>query len=204
MFPIPEVPKMNPDLVWERRVIPSGTHLDAWIAGPVVPVWVHWSGTASKPCVHRMTSGALPCKDEDCKASVRIIGYLPVIQKHSQRLVLILSHQATYEAQGLHHGECYRFSRGPGKRDRVKIGLTPRAEVSPQLTGLFSKRPPADIRPWLLNLWRDTRLTNHFAPVVAEQSNDPEHLCVNSELVGAALANRDMLAIAAPSNQLES
>lgn len=189
-----EIPPIDPNLCWTVRKIPAGTSLDCWTAARVFPVWVHWSQNRNCPCLRRLTCDRLNCHQCGAKVGVKLIGYQPVFDRNDEKLVIVCSHQTTAELDHILPGSPVRLTRGLGDKTRLKLG---RQDDTPTLRALdkkFTNRKPVDLAPWLVLLWKDSRLKDFTRAAFVEESTDPEYLPVNSDIVARALGNRDRLA----------
>lgn len=187
-----EIPPIDPNLCWKVFPIKAGTSLDCWIAGKVFPAWVHWSEKRNQPCVFRLTDGKVKCRQCGARVGVKLVGYQPVYDRHGDKLVVVASHQTTAELDYLMTGAPVRLSRPGGDRQRINIGKQDDTPTLRALDRKYQNRVPADISPWLVLLWKDSRLKDHLRAAEMATDNDPEDLPVNVDIVQRAFGLGDM------------
>lgn len=174
MIPRIKAPKFDPDLKWTVARLKPGENLYGFTAGKVFPVWCHWAQPISKPCRFRITNGRVPCPACDKMSKIRLIGYQPIISRDEQRLVVILNHSNTVDAEDIPFAEPVKFARE--KRDKssiVPVKWSQYQEFEP-LQKRIKEAGEKDVSKWLLNLWGDFVLAEHFGvphvvPTVVEE-----------------------------------
>ncbi len=90
-FPVPPVIDRPLPLRWRVERLAPEDVVTGWAAGPCVRVTSHWSGVKTTACVKALTSGKLPCMCESKAVGTRVVGYMPMIAKDGDRIVLLVA-----------------------------------------------------------------------------------------------------------------
>lgn len=164
LLPQSEIPILPDALKWETVPLGPDESLEGWIAGPVQVVQTHWDKfrNCSRPCRAFMSKGAVRCPCEDEPIRMRVIGYVPVIDKYKKKFVVILSALVAHEAGKLKQGEAVKFLRPKIANRPVRIVRLGEGAIASSVGQLVRDRKPADIGEYLLHLWQDRELTEHF------------------------------------------
>lgn len=166
-----------PHLRWRVVPVPAGDYLMGWLAGPQVTVDVHWNSGCSKPCRDLLTKSALLCECLKEPKSIRTIGYVPIITPEREQLVLIVSATVAAAVADFVFGTPLEFHRSKKSRTPLRVKLSANGKFSQQNNLLFKQGQPRDIKPYLLHLWQDEQLANHFgyccdgAPICVRSTN---------------------------------
>lgn len=188
MFPVIPPDDVPSELKIRAAKIPCGEKLEGWICGKIVIAVTHWSGNASKPCVHAMSSGALHCYCLDGPAPTRKLGYLPLITQKGERVCVILSSGVAAQMSLLLHATpvVLRRSRVP----KSALAWYPWSESS--LYSLREKNvqrsPKVDISRWLLGLWGNDELRRFYTPELEAPADPPPPPAVNPTTSGKSSA----------------
>lgn len=130
----------------------NGAQWHAYTAGS--PSWFdcHTKGR-TKPCLHVMTAGELPC--ERCAESkpIEVIGYLPLYREIDARPVMVILHEEQRErADVLRLHSRVLVGREIDKADGVWVA--PALKPTPAFHSTLQERNrPADLTETLLRLW---------------------------------------------------
>lgn len=150
----------SPASCWTWTHLKTGGVLNGHLAGPVEWIVTHWH-YRSLPCYTDVTDKRLECPH--CKAGHRMgeLGYVPIYREDGRPCVVGIP---SYNAAGLHGvglGEAVKAFRGKERGDPIVVMRNkgvPNISVGPE-----GSRPVADIREWLVRLWRDETLKEFFA-----------------------------------------
>jgi hypothetical protein len=163
------------DLAWRVEKLLPGEQLFGYVAGPVVGVWTHWTGS-SKPCRYRTTRGVLACPLCD-GLGVIWRGYVPVLGvRPASRAVVILS-KTSYEdcRKDLRVKTAVRIWRPAGVNKAVKVERFLQETVPLIETTNIRLQPVADINRYLLRkLWKDEILAAWYEAQQARYKPEPE------------------------------
>lgn len=152
----------------EKRAAPSWTwtHLrgggviTGHLAGPTEWIVVHWI-RRSIPCYSDVTNKRLACPH--CRPGVRTsdLGYVPVYRDDGRPIVVGIPAYNADGLRGVEPGMPVKVYRGKDRGDPIRVV---REKGGTTVTiGDRGERPLADIRPWLLTLWREQPLIDFFA-----------------------------------------
>lgn len=167
---------------WDFLKLDPGSSWRAWLAGPMVSVNVHHRG-GSRPCRKEMTKGKLPCPD--CKDELPTVwrGYLPLWDENGGRWLSIIGIRYADIAMSL------RFLDYVWVRKMETRGCPVRVESAmskaPAVPAAIRDRQPADIRPFLLRIWKDKVLAD-WLDAHAEKK-EPADVLDESVSMGSAL-----------------
>jgi hypothetical protein len=162
LFPTCNVPDLPDYLKWRTLPLKPGESIEGWIAGPVVPVLCHWVRRRSFPCMVHMTSGKLPCQCQLKPTSLRLVGYCPLIDKYKERYVIVLSPLITRAVQQIKAGTCIKFSRPTTAKRPLWHVVLPDTHISGEMSKKMRQISVHDISEYLLHLWQDKALCEHF------------------------------------------
>jgi len=151
------------NLCWRTISAPRGSSYRCWSAGPIVPVWVHHNGTASKPCWKRITKGKLVCPWCGVKA-LRQIGYLPTWSwPEAKRMVLVMPKTAMLSITGITLATPLVANQAVMKNQPAVVRVEDADTYRNATQKKLAKRPPEDIQEYLLRkLWKIPELCEHF------------------------------------------
>jgi hypothetical protein len=145
---------------WDWLKLDPGKAWHGWCAGPMIGVECHHRGQ-SRPCRKRFTDGALSCPDCVDKLPVTWRGYMPLWDDAGARFLSIFGDRYYDDACEV------RFLRPVTVRKNLARGCPIRCGVSTrpldQLPVILKRRRPADVRPYLLKLWKDLELSRWCA-----------------------------------------
>lgn len=149
-------------------MLEPGEELVGWVVGGLVVVDCHFvfdfrsPKGRSVPCRTRLTGGKLKCQCEDTPCSLRILGYLPLITRDNMRVVVRLSATVARLMENAKMGTPVKFTRPKkGKRPWSVQMLSP-YEIGEERTRKIQQMVPFDIHEYLIHLWQDKELTEHF------------------------------------------
>jgi len=132
------------------------------LAGLPVPVRTHWNGTATKPCVFDVTSGALmcPCRFKPMGGVTTI--YTPFITRAGEKIVVPASELVGEKLMEFNPGKLLKLFRPKKRCAGLKIEI-PTEEGQTQ-AWVKRVRPTCihDIEEYLLHLWQIPELNKHF------------------------------------------
>lgn len=162
MFPKPVLAPLPPELCWECVKVKKDEHIDGVLAGRVYDVACHWDGRSSKPCRRFMSDGKIPCHCDEKPASLRVLGYVPLITKAREKIVVPVAASVVHRLEQIKPGTPIRLAR-PG-RDKKPLSVIILRELD--LGETFCKQMKHacchDIAEYLLHLWQDPILCVHF------------------------------------------
>lgn len=145
---------------WSHEKLKGGGVVSGWKAGEVVWVWVHYVGR-SVPCHHEMTGGDKPCPWCAKRPRVDLVGYLPMYDLSGKPLVVIVQEYSRDILAGIKLHEPVVVRRGKERGDPVCVGADKgRAKYAPSSP---ARLDPADIRSWLLRLWKDDVFAGYWS-----------------------------------------
>lgn len=156
------MPELPDHLKWRIIPLSAGAVLEGWLAGPVVPVACHWTGKRSVPCRRLITDGKMRCWCEDKPASVRVIGYAPIIDKARDRYVVILSAAVAHKVERIKAGSAVRLTRPKAVKRPLFVTQLPDDYLGSDQTKKMRAGAIHDICPYLLHVWQDQELTESF------------------------------------------
>jgi len=143
---------------WEYLVLDRGAKIRGWLAGPLVGVEVHHVGV-SKPCLQLLTEGALPCPWHADGIRLQWLGYVPVYSEFGSQVVVGVKADSKEAVDALPLHTTVRITRAKAYHSPILITPDPWTETRPTRP---DRLPPADIRPWLLRLWKCPELTAFY------------------------------------------
>jgi hypothetical protein len=158
-----------PELRWRVVPVPAGESLKGWYCGPIRTVRVHWKDGASRPCRSLLTDGRVRCYCEEEPHTLRTVGYVPLITREREQLVIVVSATVAQSMKLYAHATPLEFSRSRRAKTPLRVKQCLAEELGTTATSLQLLNKPRDIRPYLVHLWQDSALINHFAQVGAEQ-----------------------------------
>lgn len=137
-------------------------------AGPFMigaPVWgceTHHVGNQSIPCYRELHGCSLTCPR--CPQRSQWTAYIPLIEctgKHARRIVYTGGMKAYRATVGLKPGTLVCVTRGTGQTDTINVSVWPtdRHYAGPVCAAELIM---PDITPYLLHLWQQRELTEHF------------------------------------------
>lgn len=155
MFPKRTPGESRKQRTWTFCKVEPNTVITGWKAGDCVWVETHFV-KASKPCKEAMTGGALPCTIDHLKFPLEWTGYFPFYDSIGRPSVAIAKEYSQKLLTSLKLHSPIRVRRGASKTEPVVIeatGSTVKFE-----TTCHDRMTSADLRPWLLTLWKDAEL----------------------------------------------
>lgn len=143
--------------------------INGHLAGPVEWIVIHWQ-RRSIPCYADVTDGKLPCPH--CRPGVRTgeLGYVPIYRDDGRPIVVGIPPYNSDGVTGLEPGCAVKAYRGKMRGDPIRV--VREKSGAPISVGARGARPCADIRPWLLTLWREQPLIDHFAGLLVRDDAD--------------------------------
>lgn len=162
MFPKPVLAPLPPHLCWEVPKIKKGEWVEGVLAGEVKQVPCHWSGTSSKPCLRFMSEGKLPCHCDKEPASLRVVGYVPIITKDRQKYVVVVSATTAYRLESVAPGKGIRLARPDKVKQAMNVVLRSDADIGEDFVKRMRPACMHDISEYLLHLWQNPILCLHF------------------------------------------
>jgi hypothetical protein len=146
-------------LRWRTLRLELGRSVRGWKCGPSVGVKCHFA-PYSKPCKKVMTAGVLTCQYCEARMVQGFTGYLPMIDECGQKVVAIYGKDFSESVAMIVYGSPIRVTKGKFKSAPVVIREDQWTTIPcPWLKAL---RVEHDIRPWLLQLWKDADLTAFY------------------------------------------
>lgn len=145
---------------WSVNTLKEGGQFSAWIAGPMIGVYVHHL-SASKPCYWEMTGEQLECPYCRLRGIPQWKGYLPLYDESGKPVVVLVheNHKPQVDCLRLHDPVIVRRDKPKYQTIVVKLDKT----GSYYRPGKSDRHAAADIRPWLLfTLWKEPALVEHF------------------------------------------
>ena len=136
-----------------------GKKYKGWKAGPNWGFKTHHA-PRSKPCVAKITAGALPCRWCSPEYPDGFTGYLPIINDEGQKLVLLYGRDFEDIISDIPFGAEIQISKG-GYQSAPVIVVQKEwcGHPCPWLGRLKCQH---DIRPFLLQLWKNDELKKYF------------------------------------------
>jgi hypothetical protein len=174
MFDSEEIRLLPAELQWRTVCPKQGESLRGWVAGKLLIHTCHFVNKASRPCRAVLTKGGMSCFCSITPQSRRQIGYLPMITREREKVVMLMCATTARKASLLEHGQPVEFWR----MNKSKVGLlfkviTP-DEMGDKTTVNMRQMKPHDIRPYLLRvLWGDTDLVTYFDQIIPASEQDP-------------------------------
>lgn len=163
MFRNADLTVLPNELKWHVAPLPPDSYLEGWFAGPMVTVAVHWCDPNSKPCRVLLTDGQVPCRCEHEPMSLRTVGYVPIIGKDKVRSVVLVSTTvAALIQQKYKPGDLIRISRPVGYNRPLAVTPLPPNHFGEALGNTMRQTCCHDIHEFLLHLWQDRELCDHF------------------------------------------
>jgi hypothetical protein len=163
MFENAEIRLRAPGFRWVTVPVPRGTSLRGMIAGPVRIVDCHTSDGPSKPCRRCITGGKCPCYCDEKPIPIRTYGYLPLVTRDLEEVVVILSKTTTLACKDWPFRSSVEIIAPAREKSRTRIRLAGYEDMPSAVNNHMHKRQPADIRPYLVDvLWHDEVLINWF------------------------------------------
>ncbi len=145
---------------WTHEKLKGGGAFDGWVAGDTVWVLTHWN-YRSVPCYAELTDGAIHCPYCGGKKEPVWIGYTPVYRDDERPVVVVVPDSMRDRLGQISTFDPVKVFRGKQRGDT--ICLIPRKDGQRYHTTLPSRKVGADIRGWLLVLWREAPLREFYA-----------------------------------------
>jgi len=163
MFESESIRLLPAELQWRTVVPKQGESVRGWVGGKLQVQTVHFVNKASRPCRDKITRGGMHCYCGKTPMSSRQIGYLPLITKEREKVVILMCATTSKKAALLETGQPVEFWRPA----RDKVGLMFKVilpeELGETATENMRRMKPHDIRQYLLQvLWQDTELIRYF------------------------------------------
>lgn len=134
-----------------------GTEWFGYIAGEPVSLLCHCS-QRTKPCLHWLTHGALPCPRCTGKDKPAFLAHVPIYRESDGAPVFTMVHEQCADLlTGLVHPMRVRVSREETRGDSVCVAKA--LTQKPYHSTLPARRSPADLTPTLLKVWALNELT---------------------------------------------
>lgn len=150
-------------LKFRRLKLSAGEVAKGWKAGPAVGVDCHYFGR-TKPCIRKITNGALPCPCEIQTVKVGWVGYMPYFSEHGVRMVALFGRESHESVDRIPFGGAVKISKG--KYDSAPVMIVLDTWTTAPCPWVKPLKAELEIRPWLLNLWGIQELKEYF-------KNDP-------------------------------
>lgn len=146
-------------LQWVHPRLQPGEKLLGWKCGPLVGVMCHWRG-GTKACRRHITNKLLTCETCDEGEEPVYTGYLPFFESTGLKMVVPLGQSMREAADAICFGQGIKVFKPRTKTFSVIV----KQEEWTQLPCPYIGRLKCqyDIRPFLLTLWKDKVLKDHF------------------------------------------
>lgn len=155
---------------WHFEKLKGEGWFNAWIAGPVVGVYVHHM-PPSKPCRWIMTDAQIECPLCKVRPRTEWKGYVPLYSDSGKPVVVMIPEAMKGHVEAIGTHEPVRVSRGSGKCDTVAIH---KAKWSDRyVSGKTERAYPALIDGWLFVLWGDAVLSEWYHARVIDPGARP-------------------------------
>lgn len=176
---------------WKCASVPVGATWRVITRGPLVSVPGHFCG-ADKPCVSRLTEGALSCPFCGEK-SLRWIGYLPVFLSDEEPFLVIKPSESQIEKASTWPFCSRLIVSRPLERTRpCRYQLYENEYEQPGWLRRVRLTGSIDIRPYLLHLWQVQELTEYFGQKFLRSSGKHELSNLENFNGKAEKTNREM------------
>jgi hypothetical protein len=162
MFPKPVLAPLPNELCWECVKVAKGEFVDGLLAGEVVQVACHWSGRASKPCRSFLSEGKIPCHCQEEPCSLRVVAYVPIINKARDKIVVPAAASVGHRLEGIKPGTPIRLARPDRDKKPLNVMILRPLDVGEDFHRRLHNAMCHDIHPYLLHLWQDPILSLHF------------------------------------------
>ena len=162
MFPQPSLAPLPPQLCWECRKVAKGQRVEGILCGEVKQVPCHWDGRGSKPCRAFMTEGKLPCHCQVKPCSLRVVGYVPIMTKDREKLVVVVAATTAYQLESYPPGTAIRLARPDMDRKPLVAIKLRDMDIGEEFAKRMRQASVHDISEYLLHLWQDPILCLHF------------------------------------------
>lgn len=165
MFPIIVPREVAPGLQFRCHKVPAGTHVSGWLIGPIITATVHWSDSASKPCLFVMSNGQLDCPCQHAPKPTRDIGYVPLLTPRPERICVIVSSGVAKLMLKSPLHSAITLWRSNIAKTALTVTKWDESSIPSDLDKRIRTTQPVDIRMWLLHLWSEEQLCTYFAQV---------------------------------------
>lgn len=155
MFARKDPRKKDREQHWTMDSPEPGQGFNAWKAGELIGVLCHWN-YRSIPCWDELTDGALECPHHATSPNLHWVGYLPLYTEENRPTVVIVR-AAMQEIVNRIAVHAPVYVSRPKKRG-AGVSVRPKSWAK-QWQPPKGFGGPADIRPWLLKLWKEDELT---------------------------------------------
>jgi len=162
MFPSVEFETLPPELRWRCERIEAGGTVSGWIAGPMVGIRGHWDGFRTQPCRAHLTGGAMLCDCQVKPMNNRVVGYVPLLTRDREKLVVIVSAGVAKRVKEIKPGTPVKFGRTLKKKTPLTVELLRDEALGVEDTKRMKHIACHDISSYLLHLWQDEQLTRFF------------------------------------------
>jgi len=134
----------------------------AWVAGRCHWFDCHNVNRKSKPCLHHITNGELPCEFCSPTSIAEMLGYQPLYRGIDAKPVFVVVHEYVREdVDKLHNLTRVIVGRGEGQTDGVYV--VPALTQEPRYHSTLPDRlRPADLTETLLRVWAMPLLTEWY------------------------------------------
>lgn len=151
--------KEKKQATWTIEKLKEGGQFFGWLAGDVRWVWLHFL-KQSKPCHYEITNEQLKCPYCPERPRVERRGYMPLYDESGKPVVVVLHEHIQPQVERIGFLQPVRVRRGKGKYDTVIV--EPSTWTHKYDPGKSGRHVRADIREWLLTMWKDDVLTAFF------------------------------------------
>lgn len=162
MFRQPDLTPVPPALDFRCESVERGGTFLGVVIGPLVKVRTHTFNGRSKPCLNFATEGKLRCWCNERAVSIRDVGYLPVINRDGDRVVVILSALAAYSLRSVKQDMLIRFSRPDKPKVRVQASTVTGIDAEQQWVKRARGLEPVEIWEYLCHVWQIHSLTKYL------------------------------------------
>lgn len=168
MFPSVTFRTAKTELAWETVSIGKGESMTGCIAGKVVVTETHWIYDHRSPkgrsvgCRSFLSAGKLACLCAIKPLGTRILGYCPLITTDRKRYVVTLSESVAKKVVDIKPGTAIKLARPQTGIRPLTVSLVPDTEVGGRFAAVMRAAACHDIHEYLLHLWQDQELTEHF------------------------------------------
>lgn len=174
MFESEAIRLLPAELQWRTVVPKQGESIRGWIGGKLQVQTVHFMSKASRPCRDKITRGGMLCYCSKTPMSSRQIGYLPLLTKEREKVVVLMCATTAKKAALLETGQPVEFWRPTRDKVGLQFKVLLASELGEQQTENMKRMKPHDIRQYLLQvLWQDTELIRYFEKHVPTSSYLP-------------------------------